>query len=72
MPISTGIPQGALKIIQKKVQQMAKIEKLCTLFVDEMSENTSIYSIPDDKIIGLKDFGGDCHTNKVATFTLAL
>ena len=71
MRISIGISQGALKTIQKKVQQMAKIEKLCILCMDEMSLKTHLfYSIPRDKIIGLEDFEGGCRTNKVATSAL--
>ena len=50
---------------------MAKIEKLCTLCMDEMSLKTHLfYSIPGDKIIGLEDFEGGCRTNKVATSAL--
>jgi hypothetical protein len=73
MPNKTGISQGSLKIIEKKVMQMNLREKECTLCMDEISLKTNLfYSIPADKIVGLEDFGGGYRTNKVATSAFVL
>ena len=73
MPNKTGISQGSLKIIEKKVLQMNLREKECTLCMDEISLKTNLfYSVPADKIVGLEDFGGGYRTNKVATSAFLL
>ena len=52
---------------------MNEMEKLCTLCVDEVLLKTNLfYSIGDDQIVGLEDFGGGYRTNKVATSALVL
>ena len=72
MPDKTGISQGSLKIIEKKVMQKNPREKECTLRMDEISLKTNLfYSVPSDKIIGLEDFGS-YRTNKVATSAFVL
>ena len=72
MPDKTGISQGSLKIMEKKVMQMNPREKECTLCMDEISLKTNLfYSVPSDKIIGLEDFGS-YRTNKVATSAFVL
>lgn len=71
MPAATGISQGALNIIKKKVESMSDDEKLCTLCMDEISlKNNLYYDISNDKIIGLEDFGSGTRTNKVANSAL--
>ena len=73
MPTNAGISQASLKIIKQKVLQMSTMEKVCTLCMDEISLKTHLnYSIPDDMIEGLEDFGGGFRTNKVATSALVL
>ena len=73
MPNNTGISQGSLKIIEKKVMQMNPREKACTLCMDEISLKTNLfYNVASDKIIGLEDFGGGYRTNKVATSAFVL
>ena len=72
MPDKTGIFQGSLKIIEKKVMQMNPREKECTLCMDEILLKTNLfYSKPSDKIIGLEDFGS-YRTNKVVTSAFVL
>ena len=72
MPDKTGISQGSLKIIEKKVMQMNSREKECTLCMDEISLKTNLfYSVPSDKIIDLEEFGS-YRTNKVATSAFVL
>ena len=69
MPNNTGISQAALKLIEKMRPQ----DRLCTLCMDEISLKTNLtYNLPEDKIIGLEDFGGCYRTNKVATSALVL
>ena len=73
MPTATGISQGALNIIKKKVDSMKDDEKLCTLCMDEISLKTNLYyDISNDKIIGLEDFGNGTRTNKVANSALVI
>ena len=72
MPDKTGISQGSLKIIEKKVMQMNLQDRECTLCMDEISLKTNLfYSVPSDKIIGLEDFGS-YRTNEVATSAFVL
>ena len=71
MPAATGISQGALNIIKKKVDSMSEMEKLCTLCMDEISHKTNLhYDISRDIIVGLEDFGSATRTNKVANSAL--
>lgn len=73
MPAATGISQGALNIIKKKVDNMNEQEKLCTLCMDEVSLKTNLYyDITKDRIIGLEDFGNGTRTNKVANQALTI
>lgn len=73
MPAATGISQGALNIIKKKVENMSDAEKLCTLCMDEISlKNNLYYDISNDKIIGLEDFGSGTRTNKSGKFSPCL
>lgn len=54
MPAATGISQGALNIIKKKVDNVNQQEKLCTLCMDEVCLKTNLYyDITKDRIIGL-------------------
>ena len=72
LPSSTGISQAALKIIEKRVKQMSRRDKLCTLCMDEISLKTHLfYTIKSDKIIGLEDFSL-YRTNKVASSAVVL
>ena len=51
MPDKTGISQGSLKIIEKKVMQMNLQEREHTLCMDEISLKTNLfYSVPSGKI----------------------
>ena len=71
MPAATGISQGALNIIKRKVDSMSEMDKLCTLCMDEISLKTNLYyDISKDKIVGLEDFGSGTRTNKVANSVL--
>ncbi len=71
MPAATGISQGALNIIKRKVDNMSEAEKLCTLCMDEISFKTNLhYDISRDIIVGLEDFGSGTRTNKVANSAL--
>ena len=73
MPAATGISQGALNIIKKKVDHMRENEKLCNLCMDEISLKTNLfYDIANDKIIGLEDYGSGTRTNKLANSALVL
>ena len=68
IPMAAGIPQAT-----QKISHMSEMEKLCTLCVDEVSLKKHLfYSIADDQIVGLEDFGGGYRTNKVATSALVL
>ena len=42
MPAATGISQGALNIIKKKVDSMNELEKLCTLCIDELTPTSKV------------------------------
>ena len=73
MPAATGISQGALNIIKKKVDSMNELEKLCTLCMDELSLKTNLfYDITKDMIVGLEDFGSGTRTNKVANHAFVI
>ena len=73
MPAATGISQGALNIIKKKVDHMRENEKLCNLCMDEISLKTNLfYDIANDKIIGLEDYGSGTRTKKLANSALVL
>ena len=73
MPAATGISQGALNIIKKKLDSMNELEKLCTLCMDEVSLKTNLYyDITKDMIVGLEDFGSGARTNKVANQALVI
>ena len=52
---------------------MKEMEKICTLCIDEISLKSHLYySVPDDKIIGLEDFGNGVRSKKIATSALVL
>ena len=71
--MAAGIPQATLNLLKQKISHMSEMEKLCTLCVDEVSLKKHLfYSIGDDQIVGLEDFGGGYRTNKVATSALVL
>ena len=72
MAAATGISEGALNIIKRKVEHsMSEMEKLCTLCMDEISLKTNLhYDISKDIIVGLEDFGSGMRTNKVANSAL--
>ena len=71
IPAATGISQGALNIIKRKVDNMSESEKLCTLCMDEISLKTNMhYDISKEIIVGLEDFGSGTRTNKVANSAL--
>ena len=73
IPMAAGIPQATLNLLKKKISHMSEMEKLCTLCVDEASLKKHLfYSIGDDQIVGLENFGGSYRTNKVATSALVL
>ena len=73
IPTTSGISEGILKAIQQKVLHMKEMEKICTLCIDEISLKSHMYySVPDDKIIGLKDFGNGVRSKKIATSALVL
>ena len=73
MPTEAGISQATINTLKQKVSQMSDVEKLCSLCMDEISLKTHLfYRIPKHKIVGLEDFGGRYHTNKVATSALVL
>ena len=73
IPMAAGIPQATLNLLKQKISHMSEMEKLCTLCVDEVSLKKHLfYSIGDNQIVGLEDFGGGYRTNKVATSALVL
>ena len=73
IPTTSGISEGILKAIQRKVHHMNDMEKICTLCIDEISLKSHLYySVPDDKIIGLEDFGNGVRSKKIATSALVL
>ncbi|CAB3997363.1 transposable element P transposase isoform X1 [Paramuricea clavata] len=73
IPTTSGISEQILKAIQQKVLHMNDMEKICTLCIDEISLKSHLYySVPDDKIIGLEDFGNGVRSKKIATSALAL
>ena len=73
MPTEASITQATINTLKQKVSQMSDMEKLCSLCMDEISLKTYLfYSIPEDIIVGLEDFGGGYHTNKVTTSALVL
>ena len=73
IPTTSGISEGILKAIQQKVLHMKDMEKICTLCIDEISLKSHLYySVPDDKIIGLEDFGDGVRSKKIATSALVL
>ena len=52
---------------------MKEMEKICTLCIDEISLKSHLhYSVPDDKITGLEDFGNGVRSKKIATSALVL
>ncbi len=52
---------------------MNDMEKICTLCIDKISLKSHLcYSVPDDKIIGLEDFGNGVRSKKIATSALVL
>ena len=52
---------------------MKEMEKICTLSMDEISLKSHLhYSVPDDKITGLEDFGNGVRSKKIATSALVL
>ena len=73
IPTTSGISEEILKAIQQKVLHMKDMEKICTLCIDEISLKSHLYySVPDDKIIGLEDFGNGVRSKKNATSALVL
>ncbi len=73
LPTAAGISEGILKAIQQKVQHMNEMEKICSLCIDEISlKNHLYYSVPDDIITGLEDFGNGVQSNKIGTSALIL
>ena len=73
IPTRPGISEDILKAIKYKVNSMNEMEKLVTLCVDEMYLKSHLhYSIPNDMIVALEDFGTGYRSSKIATSALNL